>query len=72
MSKKKNRRKRKSFTTDKELLEEIKKLRETILEENNFLARCILANMFVSLEYIDYLIKQAERASELKNERNGV
>ena len=51
----------------KERLEEIKKLRETILEENDFRTRCVLANVFVGLGYIDYLIKQAERVQELEN-----
>lgn len=51
----------------KERLEEIKKLRETILEENDFLTRCVLANVFVGLGYMDYLIQQAGRVQELES-----
>ena len=53
---------------DKELLEDIKKLREMILEESDFRIRCILANVFVSLGYMDYLFKQAERVHELEQQ----
>lgn len=54
--------------TDKEWLEEIKKLRETILEENDFRTRCVLASVFVCLGYMDYLIKQVERVQELEQQ----
>ena len=50
----------------KERLEIIKKLRETILEENDFRTRCVLAYVFVNLGYMDWLIEQAERVHELE------
>ena len=52
----------------KERLEIIKKLRETILEENDFRTRCVLAYVFVNLGYMDWLIEQAERVQELEEE----
>lgn len=52
----------------KERLEIIKKLRETILEENDFRTRCVLAYAFVNLGYMDWLIGQAERVQELENQ----
>ena len=51
---------------NREQLEEIKKLRETILEENDYRTRCVLAYVFVGLGYMDYLIEQAERIEELE------
>ena len=56
----------------KERLEIIKKLRETILEENDFRTRCVLAYVFVNLGYMDWLIEQAERLEAIIKHRNDI
>ena len=52
--------------SDKKRLIEIKGARKRILDEESFQKRCIFLYSFEELGYLDWLIKQAEKAEKYR------